>query len=386
MLRGRDLVITGAAVMGPTGSFDDGISVVVRDGVVAAVGRDIPRGLEVVDLAGHWLMPGVHDCHSHVFWNQFHAADRERLPLTYRTAAAARSLEATLRAGVTSVRDAGGADAGLRDAVRDGLLVGPRLAISIEIIDGDSVTGADDMRRRVREVVAAGATWVKLAATRGVMGPEGTELEATLDADELRAAVAEASAGGARVMVHAWGGPAVTDAIAAGVASIEHAIFLTEEQAQAAVAADVTIVPTLEVYREVHALALAGALPDFVVERTERVARAHPESVRMARAAGVRIALGSDFASPDQHGRNLEEIAALAEAGLGIEGALVAATRAGAGLLAETGVRGAIEPGAVFDAVVLGREPSHPEVFRDRSAVTGVYLAGIPVAAGDVTH
>lgn len=383
------LVLHGASVLDEQGSFVDGLTVVVEHGVVRSVGprpTSTPRDAEHVDLAGHWLMPGVVDCHSHVFWNEFHAADRDTVPLTYRTLAATRSLGETLRAGVTSVRDAGGADRGVRDAVRDGVIAGPRLQIADWILGPDDSAhskdpGAPDrLRRRVREVVARGAEWIKLMATGGVTAPEGSELDSFFTAEEFRAAVDEAARGGARVMVHAWGGDAVTWAIDAGAASIEHGIFLTDEQAAAGARARVTLVPTLTIYAEVHAMALAGALPDFVAERTARVAEAHPLAVRRARDAGMAVALGSDFGTPEQHGRNLAEIAALAEAGLGTEAALLAATRTGASLLGATGILGSITPGATFDALALRRDPSEVAVFRDRESVAHVWQGGVSVS------
>ena len=386
-------VFHGASVLDPLGSFVDNVTVEVVDGVVRHVGSE--RGarnsasntsntndtVEHVDLADHWLMPGVVDCHSHVSWNDFHSSDRDAATDEERQQGAVSALGATIRAGVTSVRDAGGATAALRDAVARGEITGPQLQISVAMIDNAERGGVEHVRRRVREVLDAGAGWVKLVATGGVMAPEGTELDSNFGPAEFQVAVDEANRVGARVMVHAWGGDAIHDAIAAGVSSIEHGMFLSMDDAQLAAAAGVTLVPTLTIYSEVNEMVRQGSLPAYILERTERVAAAHPVAVCLARDAGMRIALGSDFGTSTQHGRNLTEIAALARAGLGTEAALLSATSEGAQLLAEGDRRGRIAPGFIFDAIVLHRDPSDVAVFEQPDTVSAVFQGGRAVSA-----
>jgi imidazolonepropionase-like amidohydrolase len=386
-------VFHGASVLDPLGSFVDNVTVEVVDGVVWHVGSE--RGasnsasntsvgndtVEHVDLAGHWLMPGIVDCHSHVSWNNFHSADRDAATDEERHQGAVSALGATIRAGVTSVRDAGGATAELRDAVARGEITGPQLQISVAMIDNAERGGVEHVRRRVREVLDAGAGWVKLVATGGVMAPEGSELDSNFGPAEFQVAVDEATRVGARVMVHAWGGDAIRDAIAAGVSSIEHGMFLSMDDAQLAAAAGVTLVPTLTIYSEVNEMVRQGSLPAYILERTERVAAAHPIAVRLARDAGMRIALGSDFGTSAQHGRNLTEIAALARAGLGTEAALLAATTEGAQLLGVGDRHGRIAPGFVFDAIVLRRDPSDVAVFEQPDTVSAVFQGGRAVTS-----
>jgi len=372
------LVLHGAHILDKSGSFVDGLTVVVTDGIVTRVDRTpghIDRDARHLDLDGRWLMPGVVDCHSHITWNDFHTEDRESATESDRRAATLTALDSTLAAGVTSLRDAGGADAALRDAVNAGAIPGPRMQASIAIIDNAEQVGPEGVRRRVRDVLDAGADWIKLLATGGVMAPEGSDLESAFSGEEFRVAVHEASSAGARVMVHAWGGPAIGDAIAAGVASIEHGMFLSEKDAQLGAAAGVTLVPTLTIYAEVAEMIRSGSIPDYVAERTERIAVAHPLAVRRARDAGMPVALGSDFGTAAQHGRNLTEIAALARAGLGTEGALLAATVSGANLLGDKR-RGLIESGWVFDAIVLQRDPGDVTVFEKPGTVVSVFTAG----------
>ena len=172
-------------------------------------------------------------------------------------------------------------------------------------------------------------------------------------------------------------GAAITHAIAAGAASIEHGIFLTAEQAQAGAARGTVLVPTLAIYAEVLRMAERGELPARVLERTRRVVAVHPVAVATAQEAGMRVALGSDFGTSAQHGRNLVEIDHLARAGLGGAGALLAATRNGAELLGRGS--GVLDVGAVFDAVLLDGDPRVTEIFHRREAVVSVFQGGARV-------
>ena len=383
----------------------------------AAAGRR-PGTVRHLDASGRWLMPGVVDCHTHLGWTTFlpedddrdddaetaaadraeaaagriepsaadhpapSAADRPASSAADRADAAlllraAPGLAATLRAGVTSVRDAGGAASAIRDALVAGRLVGPQMQTAVATITDELARDPAALRARVRSLVAEGADWIKVVATGGVMAPDGSEDESPFDERDLRAVVDEAAGLGVRVMVHAWGGDALTHSIAAGVASVEHGMFLTERQADAGAARDVVLVPTLAIYSEVAEMARRGELPERVRARASRVVEAHPRAVRRAVEAGMTVAMGSDFGTTDQHGRNLTEIDHLAAAGLGAAGALVAATQAGARLLGRgTGV---LEPGQVFDAVLLTSDPTDTAVLRDRQAAETVFLAGAAV-------
>ena len=195
--------LRGVHVMGPTGEFDRATDISVSDGLISAVGAGLPLDDDVpdVDLAGVWVMPGVVDTHLHAVTHSFDGWEQLSTPYSYRIAETLSALRHTLRAGVTVVRDAGGLDAGVRDAVAAGLSPGPELQVSVVPLTrtgghGDSLLpgtgwelptdgmlpaypgrpphvadGPDEVRKVVRAIARSGADWLKVMATGGCCPP-----------------------------------------------------------------------------------------------------------------------------------------------------------------------------------------------------------------------
>ena len=346
-----------------------------------------------LDGAGLWLIPGLVDAHLHAAWQAFDSEDREALGEARTIELINQGLGRTLAAGFTSVRDAGGLTPETLAKVdkTSGHRPRPKAQFSIELIDRTRADQAGGVEYAAAAAIERGAQWIKLVATAGVASRPGnaTEIEAHFTAAEQRKAVRVAEAAGAAVMVHAWGGSAISDAIEAGAASIEHGIFLTPDQARAAAHAGVTFVPTLVIYRLVRGMIAQGSLPQAFDARVAEAVAAHPDAVRLARDAGVKLALGSDFGTPSQHGTAATEFDALAAAGLSPAEVLIAATRGGAELMARVGsgsgtsdalaegdAAGRIAQGATADAVLLNRSPLEPGALQDPSAVVGIVLDG----------
>lgn len=358
--------VSGGLVLGVDGRFRPQV-LGIADGRFTP---EAPSGGQVMDAAGWWVTPGFVDAHSHLAWSDFDAADRSTDEAVRATGAATNQL-ATLRAGVTAVRDAGGYDPVLRDRLAD--RPGPRVWLSVDILGPADALGARHLRDRVAALADAGAGWIKVAATGGV-GAGERQLEPVFTRDELAAIVGAAGAAGLPVMAHAWGGPAVDQAIDLGVASIEHGVFLTAAQAVRAASAGVFVVPTLWIYTEVLRLAVGGVLPGGLVPAARRAVAAHPTAVRHCLDAGVTLAMGTDAGLPSQHGRNLHEVAAMIDAGVPSAMALAAATAGGTQLL--EGVADPLAPGRPADLVFFDRDPGDPATLRSSDAVVGVLQAG----------
>ena len=409
------LVLRDVRALDVRGSFTEPLDVVVVDGTIVAVGARgrAPEGALEVDAAGLWLMPGVFDCHLHVGMSSTDTLENLRTPLSLRALQSARNLERTLAAGVTHVRDAGGADAGLRSGVECGLVQGPSLEVSIVLLSQTGghadgflagaglalsvedfmpaapgrppflVDGPEQMRRVVREVLRAGADWIKVCTSGGVFGGLEAAQQPQLSVEEVAMAVAEARRRGRSVMAHAVGAAGIDVALDAGVRSIEHGVNLTEAQARRMAADGVFLVPTLVVYRRVSDLveAAPGRFSQRVRESAAAIRRVLGECVAVAHDHGVPIALGSDFADAADHGANLEEITWLHRAGLPVEEALLAATARGAELSGMADRRGRIAPGHIFDALLLDRDPGDLSCFLEPGTVTGVFRQGVAVVA-----
>jgi imidazolonepropionase-like amidohydrolase len=386
-------VLAGGRVFDGTGAPVRDADVVIEDGRIADVGPGLD-GDEAVDVSGRCLLPGLFDCHTHVTISDVDLLGHLQRPFSYRFYQAIGNLAATLAAGVTTVRDAGGADAGIKQAVADGLVLGPRMQVSLTLLSqtgghGDGwfasgqevrlwptypgmpdglVDGPEAMRRRVRELVRAGADVVKVATSGGVLSPTDDPRHAHFRDDELAALVAEAAAAGRWVMAHAQATDGIKAAVRAGIRSIEHGIFLDDEAIELMLERGTWLVPTLVAPRGVLAAARSGMpLPEASVRKALEVTEAHADSFRRAVAAGVKVAMGTD-SGVTPHGRNLAELELMAKGGMEPAAVLRATTASAAALMGLQDELGTLEPGKRADVVAVDGDPFELATLRDRVA------------------
>jgi imidazolonepropionase-like amidohydrolase len=398
-------IFTGGQVLDGTGSPPAPADVAVQDGRIVDVGPGLD-GDEAVDCTGATLLPGLFDCHVHVMLSGVDILRHLHTPFSYGYYEALHNLRRTLSLGITSVRDAGGADLGVAQAVRDGLVAGPRMQIAISMLSqtgghGDGwhicgaevplmgphpgrpdtvVDGPDEMRRTVRELLRAGADVLKVATSGGVLSARDDPRHPHFRPAELDVLVEEAAAAGVAVMAHAQGAEGIKAAVRAGVRSIEHGIFLDDEAIQLMLDHGTWLVPTLAAPRAVLARAAAGAaLPEAVVAKARTVQAVHDASVARAVDAGVKVAMGTD-SGVGPHGDNLDELALMAGCGMTPEQAWHATTLSAAQLLGVAGELGSLEPGKRADVVVLDGDPADLSKLGGR--VREVWRDGELVAAG----
>ena len=396
------LLLRPAAVFdGVDGKTHAGWQVLVRGDRIVAVGPDlaVPAGARTIDLAGDTLMPGMIEGHGHLFLHPYDEAswDDQVLhePLALRTARAVANARATLLAGFTSERDlgtegAGYADVGLKAAIDQGIVEGPRLSVATRAIvalgaygpkgfepgvaipqGAEEVSGTEQMVAAVRRQIAAGADWVKLYAD--YRWRPGEESRATLNLDEMKAAVAAAHDAGRPVAVHASTAEGMRRAIEAGVDTIEHGYGGTPAVFAAMAAKRIALCPTL---------AAADASARYRgwngVEPAPAAVRLSREALRMALSAGVPICMGGDV-GVYAHGTNTREMALMAAAGMTPAQVLIAATSGNARWMGLGDRLGAIRPGLLADLVAVAGDPTN-----DIGAVRAVRLVvknGKPIAA-----
>ena len=365
--------------------------VLVEDGRILDVGSDLD-GDDEVDCSSLHVLPGLFDTHVHVMLSHIDMWRMVQAPFSYRFFEAARNLEATIRTGITTVRDAGGADLGLKEAVDDGLIDGPRLHVSLRMLSqtgghGDGwfpsgsavelfpthpglpetiVDGVDEMRRKVRELVRAGADVIKVATSGGVLSPRDDPAHAHFRPAELEVLVEEATAAGIGVMAHAQGTNGIKNAVQAGIRSIEHGIYLDDQAIDMMLERGTYLVPTLIAPTGVLRAAEAGAqIPEASLIKAREVIEAHQDSFRRAVEAGVKIAMGTDT-GVTPHGENLDELALMVQGGMTPEQALIATTRTAAELMGLDTELGTIESGKRADLVLVDGDPREVETLPDR--------------------
>ncbi len=395
-------VFRGGLVFDGTGADPRPADVSVDGGRIADVGIGLD-GDEAVDMAGRTLLPGLFDCHVHVVFSHVDAWRAANTPFSYPFYEAARNLRTTLGIGITSIRDAGGADLGVQQALADGLIEGPRMQISLTMLSqtgghGDDwlvsgvrvplfvdhpgvppgiVDGPDEMRRKVRELHRMGANVVKVATSGGVLSARDDPAHAHFRPAELEVLVEEATAAGMFVMAHAQAADGIKNAVRAGIRSIEHGIFLDDEGIELMLANGTWLVPTLVAPQGVIDAAEAGVVfPPGVLDKAMAVIQTHRDAVRRAVGAGVRIAMGTD-SGVTPHGRNLRELPLMAGVGMSPAAVLEATTRSAARLLGVDSDLGTIEPGKLADLVAVDGDACRLDSLGDR--IRGVWLAGRPV-------
>src|SRR3954451_11315437 len=376
-------VFSGGQVLDGTGSPVSRGDVAVEDGRIVEVGTGLD-GDEVVDCTGATVLPGLFDCHVHVMMSGVDTLRQLQTPFSYGFYEALHNLRRTLALGITSVRDAGGADLGVAEAVRSGLIAGPRMQIAISMLsqtgghgDGWHVCGADlpifaphpgrpdtivdgpdEMRRTVRALLRAGADVLKVATTGGVLSARDDPRHPHFRPAELEVLVEEAAAADVAVMAHAQGAEGIKAAVRAGIRSIEHGIFLDDEAIDLMLERGTWLVPTLAAPRAVLTAVAGGAsLPTAVIEKARDVQAAHDASVRRAVSAGVRIAMGTD-SGVGPHGSNLDELGLMAACGMTPEQVWHASTLSAAQLLGVDAELGTLERGKRADLVVLDGDVS----------------------------
>ena len=381
----QNMVIKGATILDVTnGDMIKNHVVIVKDGRIDAVwparSADIPKGIEIIDLQGHTLLPGLIDMHVHLTsGGGYHGYERLKLTDERRAILGVVHAKQTLMAGFTTVRNVGAGsfgDVALRDAINDGDIPGPRMLVSgppIGItgghcsdnnllppeygISGEGVAdGPWAARTAVRRNIKYGADLIKTCSTGGVLS-KGTKVGAPqYTVEELTALIDEAHSRGLKVASHAHGAEGIINALIAGADTIEHASFIDDEGIQLAIENDAAL--SMDIYVTEYILgegASAGILEESL-EKERMTGATQRANFRKAVEAGATIVYGTD-AGVFPHGQNAKQLSRMTRFGMTPLQALQSATTVAAEVMGLGYEVGKIEAGYAADFVAVEGNP-----------------------------
>jgi imidazolonepropionase-like amidohydrolase len=342
------------------------------------------NGAEVVDHSGETVLPGLIDAHLHLKgWPSMDQSDYLSYDVAAGAARATVHLEQLLEAGFTTVRDVDSRTGlGLRTAVEEGAIRGPEIHTSHRAIyqtggHGDAhflpyewvkewnpydpalCDGVDECRKEARKRIRDGVDLIKIGTTGGVLSEKDHPGQSQMTDDEIAAVTQEAHRVGIPVAAHAQGAEGIKNALRNGVDTIEHGIYIDDEGIEMLLETDGVLVPTLAIVDRICEHGVDHGIPEFGLKKAREAREAHFDAVRRADAAGVTIALGTDFVGPDlvPHGENADEaVLYVEECGMDPMDAIKAATSEAAKALKQQDV-GAIEPGRAANLVALEADP-----------------------------
>jgi imidazolonepropionase-like amidohydrolase len=346
---------------------------------------------DVLDCGGHTVMPGLIDCHVHVMHSEVNIRFLEAMPLTLLTARASIRLRAMLDRGFTTVRDTGGCDWGMKSAVEQGLIAGPRLFIAGKSIgptgghadsrrrtdtrgaciccDGlqfksAAADGADEVRKAAREQMRQGADHVKIMMSGGVASPYDPLDSLQFSPAEVDAAVEEAKAFGRYVCAHAYSPEAIVRAARHGVRTIEHGNLVDDAAARLMAEKGMFLVANLVAYYAMKDRAREFGMTAESLAKNDLVIDGGLRSLDICKRHGVPVAFGSDLLG-ELHWEQSREFRLRREVVSPIE-IIRSATTIGAQVLRQEGLLGTLAPGAFADIIVVEGDP-----LRDLSVLEG---------------
>jgi len=382
------LAHNGTLIDGRGGTPLPNAAVLINEVRIEAVGEvnglSLPDDLESkIDAGGGFILPGLIDTHVHLILQDFNLERVMATPFSLRFYHSVEYMRRTLDAGITSVRDAGRADVGMKQAVETGVVVGPRMQISTAVLtitgghaDGwmrsgnefqlfpaypgfpdGRCDGVDGVLKTVREVLRAGADVVKICTTGGVMSPTDHPDFTQFSPKEIEVVVREATyRRGIKVMAHAQAVEGIKNAVRAGVHSIEHGIYLDDEAIQLMLEHETFLVPTLLAPAAVVETGAEVGMPDHAIRKAREVIDVHIDSIRRAHEAGIKIAKGTD-AGVMPHGTNLRELGLMVDIGMTPMEAIIATTKTAAECLGWQDQVGTVEVGKLADIVIAKTDP-----------------------------
>ncbi len=387
----------------------DGVVVTDEQGRIVAAGPaasiSAPGDADRLDASGLTLLPGIIDCHVHLCLRLEPVAEQTQRSATDLVVRALQTGRSFLDGGVTTIRDAGYTPAGIKRAFAAGDFPGPRTQVSCTPLSqtgghGDGWTpsgsildtqvsdlppgiadGVDGVRRAARLQIRAGADWIKVMATGGVLSAADSPDASQFTVDEIRAIVEEVRAAGIKgTLAHAEGTTGIKNALRAGITSVEHGDLIDDEGIDLMLERNVPLVPTFNINFALmdEERVARGEVPPWAIEKMRYLFKRQQSNFRHAIERGVRVVMGTDSFNGMYPPA---ELAYMAEFGLGPFRAIQAATTEAADLLGLADQVGTLEPGKKADIIAVSGDPlAEPGLWRDPARIVFVMQGGRVVA------
>ena len=353
-------------------------NVLIEDNLIKTITHDkISNDCMVIDGEDNYLLPGFIDCHTHIFAKGFHKEENMANPLGIHFYNAVPHSKQTINAGVTTIRDCGSADLSFKLAQQRKLFIAPKIHLSITplVMTGGHFDlllpsgwdmeimypgfpkgrcdGVEEVLKKTREVKRAGADFIKVMCSGGVLTTNTSPNFAQFNKKELKTIVSEARSSNMKVSAHCHSLEGINNCIKAGFSSIEHATFIDKKAAGKMAKNNVSLVPTLLVHQFLYKNGFP-AWDNYASEKTAKlkeIVKVHKENIAVAYQEGVNILMGTD-SGVIPHGHNLEELVHLTDIGMSETEAIASGTIKAAEFLGQDNI-GQVKKNHVADLILV---------------------------------
>ena len=385
--------------------IDTNQNILIEDNVIKEISSSkIKANANVIDGEDNYLLPGFIDCHAHIFAKGFHKEENMANPLGLHFYNAVPHALQTINAGVTTIRDCGSADLSFKLAQQRKLFTAPKIHLSIshlvmtgghfdlflpsgwdmEIIypgfPKGRCDGVEEVLKKTREMKRAGADFIKVMASGGVLTTNSSPEFAQFNKKELKTIVKEASANDMKVSAHCHSLKGMNNCIDAGFSSIEHGTFIDKKTACKMVKNNVSLVPTLLVHQFLYENGFP-AWDNYASEKLAKlkeIVKVHKENISIAYEEGVNILMGTD-SGVIPHGHNLEELTHLVEIGMSESQAIAAGTVKAAEFLNKDNL-GLVKENYIADLILVNSNPlDDVSILGDNDNILNVFQDGVLV-------
>ena len=377
-------LIENVNIINPNDEFKGDLNILIEGKYIKEISSgkiNTKENVKVIEGNGNYLLPGFIDCHTHILAKGFHKEENMANPLAIHFYNGVPHGKQTIDAGVTTIRDCGSADVGVKLAQQRGLFTAPKMEISVTplVMTGGHFDlmlpsgfdmeimypgfpkgrcdGPNEVLKKTREVKRAGADFIKVMCSGGVLTTNTSPKFSQFNLEELKTIVDEAKLNNLKVSAHCHSLEGMNKAIDAGFSSIEHGTFIDRATSQKMAENDVTLVPTLLVHQFLyeHGFPSWDNYADEKLAKLKEIIKVHKENIQNAYSEGVNIVMGTD-SGVIPHGHNLKELINLVDIGMSPKQAISCATSKAAEFLGRSDI-GSITEGKCADIVFVEKNP-----------------------------